>query len=60
MTDELISPKEAARMLGVTTTSLVNWEKSEKLTACRTPGGHRRYKLAEIMKLKEANVPQKN
>ena len=45
---KLISIKEAARIFGVTTTTLRNWEKQKKITSIRTLGGHRRYNLDEL------------
>jgi len=48
--EKLISPQEAAKMLHVTTDSLRKWEVAKKITAIKTIGGHRRYKLSEIKK----------
>ncbi len=44
----LISIKKAAEMLGVTTTTLRNWDKQGKLKALRTPGNARRYEEEQI------------
>lgn len=46
--NELITPKQAAKMLGITTNSLRNWELAGKIQVVKTMGGHRRYKLEEI------------
>lgn len=46
-----LAPSEAARMLKVTTATLINWEKEKHLTSIRTIGGHRRYKKDEIEQL---------
>ncbi len=54
MENKLISPKEASRILGVTPTTLANWDRAGKLKPILTVGGHRRYKLNEIMKMREA------
>ena len=48
---ELISPKKAAEMLGVSTNTLRNWSENGKITVVKTMGNHRRYKLEEIQKL---------
>ena len=40
---------EAANEIGVTTTTLRNWEKSGKITSERTSGGHRRYDLNQLL-----------
>lgn len=46
--DRLILPGAAARMFGVTTKCLREWEHAGKITAQRTFGGHRRYSEAEV------------
>jgi excisionase family DNA binding protein len=51
----LISPKRAAKMLGVSTDSLRNWELAGKLKCVKTLGGHRRFKLEEVKKLLKKN-----
>lgn len=43
--------KEAAQALGVTTTTLRNWDRAGKLCPIRTLGGHRRYKTSDIQRL---------
>ena len=49
--EELISPKEAAKILGVCRDTLRNWAKDGKIIALTTPGGHRRYKKADVENL---------
>ena len=39
---------EAAKMLGVSIPTLRRWDKEGKLTAVRTPSGHRRYPTDEV------------
>jgi excisionase family DNA binding protein len=51
MENKLISPKKAAEMLSVTTDCLRKWEQTKKITAVKTIGGHRRYKLIEVKRL---------
>lgn len=41
--------KEAASKIGVTTTTLRNWERAGKITSERTQGGHRRYDLEQLL-----------
>lgn len=48
-TKNLITVKEAAKMLGVTPLTLRNWDKSGKLTALRHPlNNYRVYKRADL------------
>jgi excisionase family DNA binding protein len=50
--ENYISIKEASLLIGITTTTLRRWEKENKFIANhRTFGGHRRYKLSEVLKL---------
>lgn len=48
---------EAAKLLGVTVQTLRNWEKSGKLKAEISPGGHRYYKQ-EALKRFQVNLPE--
>lgn len=45
-----VTPKQAAKILGVHVSSLRRWESQGKLKAIRTPGGQRRYNLEEVEK----------
>jgi excisionase family DNA binding protein len=45
---EYLAPGEAARRLGVSTWTLNRWERQGKLSAYRTPGGHRRFRDDDI------------
>ena len=51
--NDLISPQEAAEMMGVCAGTLRKWAEAGKLTVIKTIGNHRRYKLSEINKLLE-------
>jgi putative resolvase len=42
---------QACKLLGIHPTTLRRWEAAGKVRADRTPGGHRRYDLAELMAL---------
>ncbi|MGU8835525.1 IS607 family transposase, partial [Clostridium perfringens] len=48
----MLSIKEAAEFLGVSTETLRRWEKAGKLIPYRTNGGHRRYEQTDLIKLK--------
>ncbi|MDD4873752.1 MAG: helix-turn-helix domain-containing protein [Dehalococcoidales bacterium] len=52
MTQEsLLSISEASQLLSVSETSLRQWTDEGKIKAFITPGGHRRYDMAELTKL---------
>jgi molybdopterin-binding protein len=46
---QLLTPREAARMLGISYPSIKNWILSGKLKTVRTPGGHHRLTAASLM-----------
>lgn len=45
----LLTIKEAAQFLGVSPKTLRRWEKAGKLKSSRTQGGHRRYKIEQLV-----------
>lgn len=47
----LLTPKQAAEMLFVSTQTLRRWEDENKITSIRTGGGHRRYEQADVVAL---------
>jgi len=49
--DELLTPAEAARRLGVTPNTVTRWSRAGKISAIQTIGGHRRYRSSEIEKV---------
>lgn len=51
-----VTPKEAAKILGVHVSSLRRWENEGKLRAIRTPGGQRRFILSQVEKV--AGIPR--
>jgi excisionase family DNA binding protein len=53
--DELISPKEAAKMLGVSVMAIRSWENEKKIKCVKTLGGHRRFRLGDIQDLLKKN-----
>lgn len=46
--DRFVSIGEAARVLGVSVSTLRRWDAAGKLEPQQTPGGHRRYDLAKL------------
>lgn len=49
--DKLLTLKETQSILNVSKSTLQRWDKSEKLVALRTEGGHRRYKQSDIERI---------
>lgn len=49
--DKLLTLKETQSILNVSKSTLQRWDKSEKLAALRTEGGHRRYKQSDIERI---------
>src|SRR3954467_3900558 len=49
--DDLLRPREVAHMFGVRPTTVARWAREGRLTAARTPGGHRRYLRGEVQKM---------
>jgi excisionase family DNA binding protein len=49
--DAWLTPAEVADMFGVTTRTLINWVRAEKLDAQRTAGRHRRYRESAVRAL---------
>ena len=43
-----MTPQQAAEYLGVSIRTLYRWEDDGLISPRRTPGGHRRYPLADI------------
>ena len=55
--DELLTPAEAARKLGVTPNTVTRWSRAGKISAIQTMGGHRRFRRSEVERvLGEANI----
>ena len=49
--NKLLTLKETETLLNVSKSTLQRWDKSGKLKALRTEGGHRRYKESEVLNL---------
>lgn len=46
--ESLLTPAEVAAMFRVDPKTVARWAKSGRLSAIRTPGGHRRFREAEV------------
>ncbi|ELR99781.1 IS607 family transposase [Gloeocapsa sp. PCC 73106] len=46
---DLLSPSEAAKLLGVSVKTLYRWEDAGKISPIRTPGNQRRYPLNQLL-----------
>lgn len=46
--EHLLPSHAAAQRAGVTVRTLHRWEAAGRISAVRTPGGHRRYRAADI------------
>lgn len=49
--DKLLTLKETEELLNVSKSTLQRWDNKGKLSALRTEGGHRRYRLSDIEKI---------
>jgi excisionase family DNA binding protein len=55
MTQTAIPTREVATMLGVTETTVKRWADEGILPCVRTPGGHRKFRLTDIVRFAEEN-----
>ncbi len=61
--EKIYKPKDVAKLLEITTKTLINWDKSGKLKAYRTPTDRRYYKqhqIDEILGIKRECIINKN
>lgn len=49
--NRFLTPAEVAAMFRVDPKTVARWAKAGRLTSIRTPGGHRRYREAEVRTL---------
>jgi excisionase family DNA binding protein len=55
--DDLINIGEAAKIRGVSIDTLRRWEKKGKISSVdRTEGGHRRFRVADLLKIDNPNL----
>lgn len=52
--EELLAPKQVAVLFGVDPKTVSRWAKEGKVGCVTTPGGHRRYRSAEVYALLHA------
>src|SRR3954467_12134772 len=52
---QLLTPREASRMLGISYPTIKNWILTGKLKTIRTPGGHHRLSAASLRPFLEAD-----
>jgi excisionase family DNA binding protein len=53
--DKLLTPAEVAAMFRVNAKTVTRWARSGRLSAIKTMGGHRRYRLSEVRRAVEAS-----
>lgn len=51
MNEELLSPKEAGKLLGVSTRTIQRWDKQGLIKTVRTPKGRRRIPVSEVRRI---------
>lgn len=56
-TDDYLTPGEAARTFGVTTTTLLRWFRLGRIQAVTLPSGQHRYRRDDIAKLTSDGEP---
>jgi excisionase family DNA binding protein len=54
--DELLTPAEVGRIFRVNPKTVTRWAIAGKITAVRTPGGHRRFYRSEIRRAIELSI----
>jgi excisionase family DNA binding protein len=58
--EDLLTPREAAALLGVRTTTLARWARDGIIKpAVHTPGGHRRYRRGDVLTLRTTNTAER-
>lgn len=55
--DRLITPREAAQVFGVRTTTVARWAREGRLPCIATPVAHRRYRLSDVLALLNSEEP---
>jgi excisionase family DNA binding protein len=58
--EALLRPREVAALFGVRPSTIARWAREGKLTPLLTPGGHRRYRLADIREMLLSDEPEED
>ena len=58
--DRLLTPGEVAALFRVDPKTVTRWAAAGRISSIRTPGGHRRYREAEIRALLRAEHQDRN
>jgi excisionase family DNA binding protein len=56
--ERLLTPGEVATLFRVDPKTVTRWAASGRISSIRTPGGHRRFREAEVRELLEGNGAQ--
>jgi excisionase family DNA binding protein len=59
MDEVFLRPEEASRLLNVTKTTLIQWDKDGKIKTTRTKGGHRRYLKSSLPLISSDEKPKR-
>lgn len=59
-TETLMTPTEVAAMFRVNPKTVTHWARSGKLPSIRTIGGHRRYKMSDVRRLRDNGTEERN
>jgi excisionase family DNA binding protein len=51
--ERLLTPKEVAELFRVDPKTVTRWAVAGRLGSIRTPGGHRRFRESEVIKLRD-------
>lgn len=54
---ELLSIGEVAKAFGVTVATVRNWDRDDRISSTRTPGGQRRFRRSEVEALLSTPTP---
>ena len=54
--EPLLRPADVAELFHVDPRTVLRWARQGKLTTIRTLGGHRRYRLSEVLALRDGSI----
>jgi excisionase family DNA binding protein len=58
LAEPLLRPGDVAALFHVDPRTVTRWARSGKLTTIRTVGGHRRYRLSEVMAMRNESTAE--